>query len=125
MRLAPVVIRYHSYFPARVELLLDLAEESSLPTHASLICRSACRYLALLLAGLVHGLSQKEVLDPDWAILQRAGHLHPSIKEIASGGYRGKSIGDIRSGGYVVDSLEAALWAFHGSEDFRGAVLRA
>lgn len=36
-----------------------------------------------------------------------------------------KSPPQIKGGGYVVDSLEAALWAFHDASDFREAVLKA
>ncbi len=35
--------------------IIRLAEESSLPTHASEQCVAACRYLATVLAALIHG----------------------------------------------------------------------
>ena len=38
MRLAPVPIRYLDYFPDRIEDLADVAEESSMTTHASEQC---------------------------------------------------------------------------------------
>ena len=47
MRLAPVPIRYADLFPERLEELATLAAESSLPTHASPQCLSACRYFAV------------------------------------------------------------------------------
>lgn len=125
MRLAPVVVAHAGCFPDRLELLLDRAEESSLPTHPSPICRSACRYLALLLAALAHGLSRDEVLDPSWTLLRRAGVLHPAVRAIADAGYREKEPPAIRGGGYVVASLEAAIWSFHKAADFREAVLQA
>ncbi len=59
MRLAPVPIRYLEHFPAQLEQLATRAAESSLPTHASPQCVSACRYLALVLAGLMHGLDRE------------------------------------------------------------------
>jgi ADP-ribosyl-[dinitrogen reductase] hydrolase len=65
MRLAPVPIRYREMFPDRIGELSRLAEESSLPTHASEQCLSACRYMALVLAGLIHGRDRQEVLSPD------------------------------------------------------------
>ena len=58
MRLAPVPIRFADLFPDDIERLTTLAEESSLPTHASEQCLSACRYLALVLAGLMNGLGR-------------------------------------------------------------------
>jgi hypothetical protein len=50
MRLAPVPIRYAELYPTKIGELSRLAEESSLPTHASEQCLSACRYLATALA---------------------------------------------------------------------------
>lgn len=43
----------------------------------------------------------------------------------ARGSYKGKEAGDIRASGYVVHTLEAALWVFHWSADFREGALLA
>ncbi len=43
MRLAPVPIAYADLYPNNIEELSRLADESSLPTHASEQCRSACQ----------------------------------------------------------------------------------
>jgi ADP-ribosylglycohydrolase len=128
MRLAPVPIRFVHLFPDRVPELAVLAAESSLPTHASPQCLSACQYLALILAGLMHGVDRDEVLSPDWEPLQRlrADHpLHPAVDEVVGGSFRRRSPPEIVGSGYVVKSLEAALWAFHNAEDFCEAVLKA
>jgi ADP-ribosylglycohydrolase len=128
MRLAPVPIRFVHLFPDRVSELAMLAAESSLPTHASPQCLSACQYLALVLAGLMHGVDRDDVLSPDWEPLQRlrADHpLHPAVDEVAAGSFRRRSPPQIAGSGYVVKSLEAALWAFHSAEHFREAVLKA
>jgi ADP-ribosylglycohydrolase len=128
MRLAPVPIRYAPLFPDRIEELSPLADESSLPTHASEQCRSACRYLATVLAALVHGEDRAEVLSPEWQPLQQLNDinpLHPLIQEVAQGSFRQRQPPDIEGSGWVVKSLEAALWAFHGAGSFEGAVLRA
>jgi ADP-ribosyl-[dinitrogen reductase] hydrolase len=128
MRLAPVPIRFGHLFPDHVSDLAVLAAESSLPTHASPQCLSACRYLALVLAALMHGVDREEVLDPDWEPLQRqqsAQSLHPAIEEVAARSFRHRSPPVIAGSGYVVRSLEAALWAFHNAADFREAVLKA
>jgi ADP-ribosyl-[dinitrogen reductase] hydrolase len=128
MRLAPVPIRFVHLFPDRVPELALLAAESSLPTHASPQCLSACGYLALILTGMMHGVDRAEVLHPSWEPLQElraAQELHPAIEEIAAGSFRRRSPPAIAGGGYVVRSLEAALWAFHAAKDFREAVLKA
>ena len=66
--------------------IIRLAEESSLPTHASEQCVAACRYLATVLAALIHGEDRDEVLSPDWKPLKQLNDirpLHPLIQEIA------------------------------------------
>ena len=128
MRLAPVPIRYCYMFPDGIGDLVERAVESSLPTHASPQCLSACVYMTIVLCGLIGGRPREEVLDANWEPMRRAREtapFHPEIAEVAQGGYRGKQPPGIVGSGYVVKTLEAALWAFHDAEDFRGAVLKA
>lgn len=128
MRLAPVPIRYAELFPDHLDNLAMHAEESSLPTHASEICLSACRYMTLVLAGLVHGLDRDVVLDPKWEALKRLeslAPLAPEVAEIARGSFRDREPPEIVGSGYVVKSLEAALWALDRSDNFHDAVLAA
>lgn len=128
MRLAPVPIRYADLYPDNVVELSRLAEESSLPTHASEQCLSACRYLAIVLAAFMHGEAREEILSPAWKPLQKLNDikpLHPLIQAIALGSFRRKQPPEIKGSGWVVASLEAALWAFHDASDFEEAVLRA
>jgi ADP-ribosylglycohydrolase len=128
MRLAPVPIRYAALYPARVEEISRLAEESSLPTHASEQCRSACRYLATVLAALVQGEDREAVLAPDWKPLRHLNDLkplHPLIRAVTLGSFRHKHPPAIHGSGWVVESLEAALWAFYDADSFEEAVLRA
>src|SRR5690606_13836870 len=51
--------------------------------------------------------------------------LSPEIAAIAAGSFKEKAPPDIQGGGYVVHCLEAALWAFHHSEDFEDGCLLA
>ncbi len=69
MRLAPVAIHYASLYPNDLATLSQRAAESSLPTHASPQCLSACRYMALVLAGLMQGEDRETVLSPQWPVL--------------------------------------------------------
>lgn len=128
MRLAPVPIRFRHLFPGDLEALGRYAEESSLPTHASEQCLSACRYLALVLCGLIHGEERDRVLSPDWeplAKMKAIKSLHPLVQAIAEGSFRTKQPPAIRGSGWVIQSLEAALWAFHDASSFEQAVLKA
>jgi len=128
MRLSPVPIRYGHLYVDQLDELSRLAEESSLPTHASQQCVAACRYLATVCAALIHGEDRDEVLSPDWKSLQQLNDikpLHPLIQEIAEGSFRKRKPPAIKGSGWVVKSLEASLWAFHDAETFEEAVLRA
>ncbi|MGN6544046.1 MAG: ADP-ribosylglycohydrolase family protein [Aureliella sp.] len=128
MRLAPVPIHFAELLGSDLRELSRYASESSITTHASPMCLSACRYLATILAGLICGLDREIVLSPNWEPLQRLRALeplHPEIEAIAHGSYRVKQPPDIRGSGFVVRSLEAALWAFHDASNFEQAVLRA
>jgi ADP-ribosylglycohydrolase len=128
MRLAPVPIRYAELYPHQLGELSCFAEESSVPTHASEQCRSACRYLATVVAALVGGEDRAAVLSLDWKhlrLLNDIKQLHPLIQEVAQGSFRHKQPPAIEGSGWVVKSLEAALWAFHEADTFEEAVLRA
>ncbi|HID20896.1 MAG TPA: ADP-ribosylglycohydrolase family protein, partial [Planctomycetaceae bacterium] len=109
MRLAPVPIRYVHLFPDRIDELGRLAAESSLTTHASSQCISACRYMAVVLAALMQGLDRDEVLAPGWDVLRRLRQiepLHPAVDEVAAGSFRERQPPEIQGAGYVVRSLE-------------------
>jgi ADP-ribosylglycohydrolase len=128
MRLAPVPIGYADLYPDNIQELSRLADESSIPTHASEQCRSACRYLATVLAALIRGEDRASVLSPDWKPLQLLNDidpLHPLIQEVALGSFRHKQPPAIEGSGWVVKSLEASLWAFYHADAFEEAVLRA
>jgi ADP-ribosylglycohydrolase len=128
MRLAPVPICYADRFPSQLDELVRTLWQSSLPTHASPHCLSACVYMGLILTGLIQGRPREEVLEPSWPPLRRLKEIyppHPEVDEVAERSFRCKKPPEIVGSGYVVKSLEAALWAFHDAKDFREAVLRA
>ncbi|WP_339730272.1 ADP-ribosylglycohydrolase family protein [uncultured Gimesia sp.] len=128
MRLAPVPIRYAPLYATELSAFSNLAEESSLPTHPSEQCLSACRYLACVLAALIHGEPRELVLSADWQTLQQLNEikpLHPLVQEIAEGSFRQKQPPEIEGAGWVIKSLEASLWAFHDADTFEEAVLKA
>lgn len=123
MRLAPVPVACMTLFPGSNDQLVQRLIESSVTTHASSQCVSACAYMGVVLCGLLHGLPREHVLGPEFVRTHLNGHsLDAEVEEVAHGSYRRQTpIGS----GYVVRSLEAALWAFHDAADFREAVLRA
>jgi ADP-ribosyl-[dinitrogen reductase] hydrolase len=78
--------------------------------------------------GALNGASKEEVLSPRFSPAKDAWSKQPlcsPISEIADGSFKRKEPPEIRGTGYVVKSLEAALWAFHSSNDFRSGCLLA
>ena len=51
--------------------------------------------------------------------------LVPKIQEIADGSFKEKNPPEIRGTGYVVESLEAALWAFYNNDTFEQGLIAA
>ncbi len=116
MRLAPIPLFYHQ----DMAQLLHFAGESSRTTHGARECIDACRYFAVLIARAFEGA--------DKATLLADSFYQPStrkIKAIAELQYMNKAQQQIRGSGYVVDCLEAALWCFAHTDNFRDAVLAA
>ncbi len=121
MRLAPVALRYHS--PLEV---IYYAAESSRSTHQAPACLDAGRYLGGILWALIHGITKEEVLAPFYHPAGDAWEgMDPAIAAIAAGSFKEKEPPEIRGTGYVVQSLEAALWAFYRSSTFEEGALMA
>jgi ADP-ribosylglycohydrolase len=124
MRLAPVVLAY----AADPETAIARAAESSRTTHGAREAVDGCRYLAALIIGALQGKSRAELLvarfTPVPGLWEREP-LAPAIDEVASGTFRKRQPPEIVGTGYVVKSLEAALWAFAGAQNFRDGCLRA
>lgn len=124
MRLAPVPMAF-AHDPTEA---IRLAGESSRTTHGALTCVDACRYLAGLLVGAIHGASKEELLAPDYTPIPGSWNAEPLCKEVAqvaAGSFLRKEPPEIRGSGYVVESLEAALWAFAKSDSFEEGALLA
>ena len=125
MRLAPVPLAFRELWVGRHN-----TGESSRTTHGAPSAVDACRYFAALLVGAVEGRSKEEILSsffclgPDPDFWQRHAPF-PAIAKIANGSFKQKDPPEIIGSGFVVRSLEAALWAFHGSDSFREGALRA
>ena len=125
MRLSPVPMA----LAADAERAIALAGDSSRTTHGTRAAVDACRYFAALLIGALSGRPKQEILSPMWTPvpgLWERQPLHPDIAAIATGSFHKKSPPDIRGGrGWVVDTLEAALWAFASNDDFERGALAA
>ncbi|MFA5595171.1 MAG: ADP-ribosylglycohydrolase family protein [Trueperaceae bacterium] len=124
MRLAPVPMAY-AHDPAEA---IRLAGESSRTTHGARTCVDACRYMAGIIVGAINGASKAELLAPMYtpsAGSWDAAPLAEEVAEVAGGSFHVKQPPAIRGSGYVVQSLEAALWAFANSASFEEGALMA
>ena len=124
MRLAPVPMFYAGDGAEAVAM----AAESSRTTHQAREAVDACRYFAGLLVGALHGVDKETLLSPAYCPVEGLWEREPlaeKITEIAAGSFKDRNPPNIRGTGYVVESLEAALWAFHHSSDFREGALMA
>ena len=123
MRLAPAPLA----FAADPAEAVRRAGDSSRATHGAPECVDACRYYGGLLVGAVQGRLKEELLAPNFAPvpgLWEAAPLAPKVAAIAAGSFRTKADSAIRGSGYVVHTLEAALWAFAATDDFRAGALK-
>ncbi len=124
MRLVPIVLAFAND-PTEA---IRLAGESSRTTHAAIECVDSCKLYASIILAALHGASREELLFNRHPIVSEfltTTKLTTNVQAIADGSFRTKSPPSIRGSGYVVQSLEAALWAFATTTDFREGALAA
>jgi ADP-ribosyl-[dinitrogen reductase] hydrolase len=125
MRLAPVPM-FYAADPDNASLM---SAESSLTTHGTAACLDACRYYGGLIVAALHGKSKEEILSTGYRPFGKIwdeGELNDAVDRVAQGSFKERNPPDIAGTGYVVKSMEAALWAFYNSSDFReGSLLAA
>lgn len=117
MRLAPVPMFFYRSFPDAIEM----SGESSRTTHGATECIEACKLFGAMILLALSGKTKAEIL------LEHGIDSFESlaIEAIGAGAYLDKDAAQIDGSGYVVESLEAALWSFQRTENFRDAILTA
>lgn len=124
MRLAPVPLFYMSDPKQAVEM----SAKSSCTTHRNILAVDSCRYFGGLIHGALIGKNKKELLSPRYAPIENYWEnnpLAPLVDEVAAGSFKEKEPPEIRGRGYVIKSLEAALWAFYKSKNYKQGCLMA
>ena len=117
MRLAPVPM---AFWHDREQAIV-YSGESTRTTHATPVCIEASRWFGAMLHAVLSGASREAILDaqaPDDLVTE-------PIRQLVQGTWRDKAATEIRGTGYVVESLEAALWCFAQTDNFRDAILMA
>jgi ADP-ribosyl-[dinitrogen reductase] hydrolase len=115
MRCAPLALLYRDD-PAA---LAQASRASSAITHYDPRCQQAAAAFNLALAHLLRGGAQTGALAAalgaaEHPVLQQALRAVPNLPEP-----------EVRAGGYVVETLQAALWAFQHADSFEAALVRA
>ncbi|MEM9770147.1 MAG: ADP-ribosylglycohydrolase family protein [Cyanobacteria bacterium P01_D01_bin.73] len=130
MRLAPIPMFFFSSwaiadplpdFEVMLEELGQWAISSSRTTHGAAECLDACQWYARAITRALYDEGKEEILLADRDMSLESD----SIRAIAQGEYRTKTRDEISGSGYVVKSLEAALWCFDQTDNFRDAILMA
>ena len=116
MRLAPVPIFYHD----DLQKCVYYSHESSKTTHGSPDCLSACAYFGEVLYHALNGATDKDKLLTPTSNYA----FSPKVQAVINGSFKTKIRDEIFGTGYVVDSLEASLWAFYHTDNFKEAILQ-
>jgi len=116
MRLAPIPM----FFFPDLDSTIHYAAESSRTTHGARECLDACCLLASIIFKALQGQDKDVILFPGHPEMESE-----KIADIARGTYQEKSEDEIAGSGYVVESLEAALWCFWNTDNYRDAILKA
>ncbi|CAF1289919.1 unnamed protein product [Rotaria sordida] len=127
MRFAPVPL----FFYRTPSLAVELSGESARLTHGDDIAIDACRYYGALIVAAIYGERKETLLSKQFYHQYREWfdrrELHSEILRVADGSFKrlGGYYDGIRSTGYVVNTLEAALWAFWSANSFEEGALNA
>jgi len=115
MRLSPVPLFFHAD-PSKA---VEYSGISAKITHGDQRAYDACRFYGALIVAALQGETKDDLLDENFYENHKSWFgdqpLHEDIEKIAHGSYKTKKNGyddGIRGKGFVVNSLEAALWAF-------------
>ena len=118
MRLAPIPL----FYGGDALETFAFAALSSKTTHGSQACVDACCYMATIINGAINGIVKEKLLSSD---LMEGIELMPEVRMITDGSFKLKEPPDIQGTGYVIESLEAALWAFYTTETFEDGLVKA
>lgn len=106
--------------------------EVSALTHRHIRAAMSCLIYLKLAEHLLNGLSKEEAYQTTkndilafWEMMQFADRERAHFKNILALDIRHFNRDQIESSGYVIHSLEASLWCFLRTDDFKTAILQA
>lgn len=127
MRMLPIAYYlYNNNYDISYEV--EIINNVSSLTHSHEISRLGCRiyvdYVKLLLDGVDKFDAFNRLIEIDYAEYYTRETID-EYRRILSGDIINLSREDIKSSGYVVDTLEASLWSFLNTDNYKDAVLTA
>jgi ADP-ribosylglycohydrolase len=117
-RVAPVVM---FFFADPAEAVARAAESARITAQAPMVL-DCVRLLAAILHQALAGREKGAVLRPP-RDLWTTQTTRAEVLAIYEGSYSRRDLTEIQAGGHVVQALEAALWAFQRSANFREGAL--
>jgi ADP-ribosylglycohydrolase len=117
-RVAPAVM---FYFADPAQAVARAAESARITAQAPMVL-DCVRLLAAILHQALAGKEKAAVLRPP-RDLWTTPTTRPEVLAIHDGSYSSRALSEIQAGGHVVQALEAALWAFQRSANFREGAL--
>lgn len=119
MRIAPIPI----FARGDVEKAWTLGAQSSQTTHAHPLCKEACGVFAAVTTRALAGDSKAQLLEVLRSFAARI--TDAQLAPLCDATFLTKSRDDISSSGFVVNTMEAALWAFFTTDTFKDGALLA
>ena len=115
MRLAPIPV---VYYKQSLPEIWAAGEASSKTTHGALAAVWGCGFWATLTALAIQGKTKAELLDWIGGLRATLDAYPTAWTPVLECRFLTAAREEISSSGYVVDSCEAALWAFFRTETF-------
>ena len=116
MRLTPIPLFYY----LSESHAIQNGGSSARFTHGDKRVIDTCRYYSALIWNAINGLSKTDLLDSQFFLRHFQTPLHKEVMKVVEGSYKTKPRGyddGIRGKGFIINSLEAALWAFYNDEN--------
>lgn len=124
MRIYPIAL--YSYYKGLLEEeIIKLVNDASALTHAHEISKLGCYIYTRFMMYLLSGLSKEEAYKKI-RIIDYSMYGEEAIKvynRILTNNITNLKIDDIKSSGYIVDTLEASLWIFLNSSDYKECII--
>lgn len=112
MRLSPISMYSYKYSEYQC---MENAAISSKTTHASQICIDSCKFMAVIIHRLLNGANKREALNINYTFCGE-------VQKVLQGSYKDNK--HIKGTGYAIDTIEAALWGFYSTNDFKTGLLK-